>query len=431
MSGEQPIRVLLIEDNPGDARLIQEGLKEAERTSLERVRFDLQWTSRLSHAEALLHKDQSLALGVILLDLTLPDSSGMETFDRVRAAAPQAPIVVISGMVDDRLASQAVRQGAQDYLVKGDVDGALIGRSVRYAMARRQAELDREQIIREQAARSDAEALARENERLYRAAEEAVRIRDEFLSVAAHELKTPLTSLRGMAQLALRRYQREGTLDPRRTQEALQVIEQQSGKLARLVSQLLDVSRIEAGRLSIEPELTDMGSLAESAAAMVRNTARNHTIVVDAPAEEQIWAMVDPLRMEQVLTNLIDNAIKFSPDGGLITVEVRRPGAGEILLAVQDRGVGIPEASRQGLFERFYQAHAFRSPNGDSTMAGLGLGLYISRQIVELHGGRIDARFPKEGGTRIEVSIPHRLSDRAADGDAPVGSEQPSPSVAK
>ncbi|HEV2126248.1 MAG TPA: HAMP domain-containing sensor histidine kinase, partial [Chloroflexota bacterium] len=254
-----------------------------------------------------------------------------------------------------------------------------------------------------------------------------VRVRDEFLSVAAHELKTPLTSLRGIAQLALRRYQREEVPDPRRTRESLQIIEQQSGKLARLVSQLLDVSRIEAGRLTIEPELTDIVSLAKSAVAMVRTTITHHTIEVKGPVEEQIWALVDPLRIEQVLTNLIDNAIKFSPAGGSITVEVRQPADGAVVLSVQDRGVGIPEASRKGLFERFYQAHPFRTPGADPTMAGLGLGLYISRQIVDLHGGHIEAEFPREGGTRIVVTLPNDVSDRAPSGDVGARAERPPP----
>ena len=115
MTGEQAIRVLLVEDNPGDARLIREGLEDAERTSPDQVRFDLLLATRLSDAVEVLQHER---LSVILLDLTLPDSSGIETFDRVRAVAPQVPIVVISGLTDDRLASQAVRQGAQDYLVK-------------------------------------------------------------------------------------------------------------------------------------------------------------------------------------------------------------------------------------------------------------------------------------------------------------------------
>jgi signal transduction histidine kinase len=112
--------------------------------------------------------------------------------------------------------------------------------------------------------------------------------------------------------------------------------------------------------------------------------------------------MLDPLRIEQVLTNLLDNAIKYSPDGGQIHISLSRE-ADNVRLSVRDHGVGVPVEHRGHIFDRFYQAHA----GGPLTsMAGMGLGLYISRQIVELHGGSIDAEFPDDGGTRLVVSLP-------------------------
>src|SRR5262245_24953867 len=199
-----------------------------------------------------------------------------------------------------------------------------------------------------------------------RRAEEA---RDEFLSVAAHELKTPLTSLKGFVQVLLRQAEKGEASDPARLTRSLRTIDEQSQKLARLVSQLLDLSRIDAGRLGLESRATELVRLVEDAIAAARTRTARHTLSLSAPAS--LVAPVDPLRLEQVLTNLLENAIKFSPKGGAVEVSVWREGR-EARIAVADRGVGIPPDQRGRLFDRFFQA------TGGDRMGGMGLGLYIS-----------------------------------------------------
>ncbi len=240
-------------------------------------------------------------------------------------------------------------------------------------------------------------ALALDNARLYDQAQAAVRLRDEFLSIAAHELKTPLTSLRGFAQLLLRQTESGSSLDPVRVQRAVTVIDAQSEKLALLVTQLLDVTRLESGRLSLDRTTVDLAQLARSAVETARPGAPRHDVKLEAP--ESLAALLDPLRVEQVLVNLIDNAIKYSPDGGSIDVEVWAPTAGEVTIAVSDEGIGIEPEHRDHIFERFYRA-------GDGVISGMGLGLYITRQIVEMHGGTISAEFPASGGSRFVVRLP-------------------------
>jgi excisionase family DNA binding protein len=229
-------------------------------------------------------------------------------------------------------------------------------------------------------------------------AEAALRVRDEFLSIAAHELKTPLTGLAGHAHLVLRQLKRDGQIEPERVAQALEAITNQTDKLSRLLNQLLDVSRLESGKLSVEPQPTDLTNLIEQAVATARASSDRHLITVVAP--DALIAYVDPLRLDQILTNLLDNAIKFSPDGGPIDVALTQLGEAVAELAVRDRGLGIPPEKREQIFERFYQAHR----NGHKS--GLGLGLYVSRQIVELHGGEIDVEFPPDGGARFVVRLP-------------------------
>ena len=250
--------------------------------------------------------------------------------------------------------------------------------------------------------------LAIDNSRLYREATAAVSIRDEFLSVAAHELKTPMTSLRGYAQLLVREFDRGQANNPERARRAAQTIQVQSDKLARLVGQLLDVSRLQSGKLSIERRRTDVSELLREVVDAARNQLKDHTL--DAQFPDELWGSIDPLRFEQVITNLIDNAIKYSPDGGQIDLSLScEPATQVMLVRVRDHGVGVPPEHRAHIFDRFYQAHA----GGPLTsMAGMGLGLYISRQIVELHDGTIEAEFPEDGGTRFVISLP--LADPVA-----------------
>jgi len=249
---------------------------------------------------------------------------------------------------------------------------------------RKQAELERERLLEaERRARAQAEA--------------ALRLRDEFLAVAAHELKTPLTSLRGQAELTIRRIERRGVADPEQVRRALEVIRLQVGRLSNLVVRLLDISRLEGGELELERQTVDLVPLVRSVVETMQAETRRHALTLRAPAT--LTAMVDPQRLQEVLYNLIDNAIRYSPRGGPVEVELAEAGPGRVRIAVRDYGMGVAPEKRAQLFTRYFQAAA-------RPVGGLGLGLYISRRIVELHGGRIWAEFPEDGGSRFVVELP-------------------------
>jgi signal transduction histidine kinase len=249
-------------------------------------------------------------------------------------------------------------------------------------------------------------ALAIDNARLYREARRAVQVRDEFLSVAAHELKTPVTTLLGFAQLLIGQLNQKGVLDERMVGQAVRAVERGSNRMSRLVSQILDISRLDGGRLVLDYQDTDLAALVRGIATAMQTTTNRHMLVVRTP--ECVPATVDSLRLEQVVTNLLDNAIKYSPAGGQIVVEFEQPSPELARLCVADHGIGIEPERRQHIFERFYQAR-----EGDHA-SGMGLGLYISRQIVELHGGAIRPEFPPEGGARFFVDLPTGLANGVA-----------------
>jgi excisionase family DNA binding protein len=266
-----------------------------------------------------------------------------------------------------------------------------------YAALGTEGERARAVAVLQQKAESLETALAAERA-ARAAAEDALRLRDEFLQIAAHELRTPVTSLRGYAQLLLRRLEGGATLDPERLTSALQLIVGQGTKLTRLVSQLLDVARYEAGKLAIESAPTDLAAVVTQAVDAARGWSDRHTLSLETC--DRLVADVDALRLEQVLANLLDNAVKYSPAGGPIQVTLRSADPASAEIAVRDGGLGLPTELLGRIFERFYQAHH------DAHLSGMGLGLHISRQIVELHGGEIWAESPPGGGARFVLRVP-------------------------
>lgn len=248
-------------------------------------------------------------------------------------------------------------------------------------------------------------AIALDNAQLYKTAQQAVKERDAFLSVASHELKTPLTALHGFVQLLARRLNKQGSIAPDQLRHALVRLDQQTNKLKRLISQLLDISRLEARGLTLELQNVDLIELANRTTELMQALTQRHTIRINAAGE--ILMLADADRLEQVLMNLLDNAIKYSPNGGQIDVEISTQVANIVRICVRDFGVGIPKDRRDHIFERFYQAH------GDGYLGGLGLGLYVCGEIVGLHGGTIAVEFPNDGGTQFVIDLPHRTLELA------------------
>ena len=249
----------------------------------------------------------------------------------------------------------------------------------------------------------------------------AQRIKDDFLSIVSHELRTPLTSIQGYSQLL------EGRLRVERDGESkemahLRVIRSQVGRMRRLVDDLLDVSRIDRrGGVSIETTDFDLADEVRDAVARVRREHRDREIEVRAP--DGLGVHADRDRLDQVMSNLLENAIKYSPDGGPIAVVVEGRG-GEVEVRVADEGLGIPDEHRENVFERFYQADG---EAGRRRFGGLGLGLYISRAIIDAHGGRIwaAANLDAGRGSVFGFRIPRVAMPLTPVGIAPTGEPPP------
>ena len=236
--------------------------------------------------------------------------------------------------------------------------------------------------------------------------EDAIRTRDMFFSVAAHELKTPLTSLLGQAQLLQRRASRDTRLEPR-DQRTLAVVIAQTKRLSALVSALLDVSRLQQGRLMMEPSTFDLRELVWRAVEELQPTLERHTLRVE---EERAPLPVqgDALRIEQVLHNLIGNAVKYSPGGDLVVIRVARV-EGSARVSVTDSGIGIPAEAIPNLFTQFY-----RAPNAEREhIGGMGIGLYVVREIMARHQGWIAVESREHHGSTFEIGLPLCEDERA------------------
>jgi signal transduction histidine kinase len=268
--------------------------------------------------------------------------------------------------------------------------------------------VERERAVRDEAERARAEA------------ETALRVRDEFLSAATHELRTPMTALLGAAQLARRLLARQGTLTPEQTERTLHVVERQARRSARLVEHLVFISLLDTGALQLLRERVDLAQVVREAVERARGAVDQHELVwqggqggqggqAGQGEQRPVMAEVDAPRIQQLVANLLDNAVRFSPEGTPVEIDVVEQmgvdgrGSRAVRIAVRDHGVGIPPDQRPYVFDRHHQAHAGQQAGYRS---GLGLGLYVSRTIAELHGGTIELQAPDDGGTRVVVTLP-------------------------
>ncbi len=377
---EETVTILMVDDQP--AKLLS---YEAMLSGLGVTLISA--TSGRRALEVLLKQE----IAVVLMDVSMPELDGFELAALIRQHPryQRTAIIFISGvhLTDaDRIRGYAL--GAVDYLevpVIPEILRAKVGVFVDlYQKTRQLEDLNR-----------DLESRVAERTAALQA---ALAIRDEFLAVAAHELKTPITSLRINAQLIQRRQQREAVNLPAWLGERVSMIERQADRLTWLIEQVLDITRLDQQKMPIDCVPTDIVALARSLVTLMQARTTRHTITL--AGEESVMAEIDPSRIEQVLSNLLDNAIKYSPDGGEVLVTIQTNDDNQVVITVRDHGMGISPDKRAAIFERFYQAHA------EDHRSGLGLGLYICAQIVALHDGSITVDFPDDGGTQFVVTLP-------------------------
>jgi two-component system sensor histidine kinase/response regulator len=370
------LNLLLVEDSPSDARVIEayviEGLLGTVTVEREKT---------LESAMARLSKGD---IDATLLDLGLPDSSGLDTFRRISRTAPRTPVIIVSGLDDTHLAQEAVTLGAQDYVVKDGVTPKDLARAVTYAIARQRVLDD-----------------------LERGRHAQLEAKDRFLSHVSHELRTPLAAVYAFVSLVA-----DETVGPLESEQrdCLAVATRNIQQLTRMIDDLLNVGRVAANGVAFRAERVCVSELVDQCVFAFRPRAREKGIEVSIETTALPDAWCDSGRTAQVLNNLLDNALKFTPAGGSIVVRQCRL-SNAIQVTVEDSGRGVRPGNHDRIFEQFFQEE---DDDDRGSRAGLGLGLFICRELVEGQGGRIWVENrPLTLGSSFTFTLPARATRTA------------------
>lgn len=369
------MRILLVEDSRTSVRMVEGLLAEQEEQA--RFHFELTVAGTLSDAKNYFAQEK---FDLVLLDLTLPDSFGLKTVEEVVKAAPYAPIIVLTSTSDEDLGLSALKKGAQDFLVKDETYRKVLVRSIRYAYQRNLAE----QEIRE------AKELA----------EFATNSKSSFIANLSHELRTPLNAIIGFSEMMQSGI--HGELGEKYSGYAKDI--NCSGRyLLGLIGTVLDMSKIEARKIDIQEEQVNLDILLNEILSdlQFKEAADGSRVKLDG-IKGLPSIRGDEVKIRQIITNLVSNAVKYSPEGGDVCVAAALLPEGDLILKVSDNGIGIPEDQLGEVLKPFGRTEVSKINN----IEGTGLGLSLTKGLVEAHGGNLKLESILGEGTTVTVTMP-------------------------
>ncbi|MFC1667489.1 ATP-binding protein [Candidatus Omnitrophota bacterium] len=380
---KEKIRVLLVEDNPTDALIVR---KKLERDGT----FDYEIMHVVSGESAISTLEKEL-YHIALLDYNLPKKSGLETLREIKARDIKIPVVMITGQDDEVMAAQLIKEGAFDYLAKRESYEDSVPLMIRKTIAEFRSVLERERLQREIASKKDE--LEKANEQLQR----LDRMKSDFVANVVHEIRTPLTVIKGNLDNIDKGF--AGEVQPKQ-KEILSNLFRTVDRLKRLVSDLLDLSKIESGKMQLNKEDLDIVELAEDVMKGFDKLATDKNIEMKREfLKSAVTINADRDKLTQVFVNLIGNAVKFT-DKGSITVRIIEL-QDEVQAEIQDSGSGMDKEKIDKIFDKFVRILAEKKE-------GTGLGLPIAKDIIELHKGRIRVKSAFDKGSTFIFNIPKK-----------------------
>ena len=356
--GNWPVyRVLLVEDNKWDAELTQQLLSEAGHSG-----FHMEWSQRLADGLARLAQGD---IDLVLLDLSLPDSRGIATVAKLRTEAPQLPLIVLTGLEDESTGTEAIKLGAEDYLVKGRFDGQLLVRSMRYAIERHRFQQERRAALE----------WKKELDHL----REVDRLRTLFLS-------NPSTRI-GSTELNATTLEQEEQI--KGTEE----------RLTDVIDQLLGIVQVQDGTATLRRESTDLNQMVHELVESSQAEADARRVALEAYTDGVLFANIDALRIIQVIRAVLDNALRYTSPGGRVLVETETKDDNAIV-RVRDTGSGMSAEE----LDKVFRSTVEREPH---SVVPRGLSMFLAKQLVELHGGQIWAQSDGPGhGSTFAFRLP-------------------------
>lgn len=351
------IKVLLIEDNPGDVRLIWEILSEIRNSPFY-----------LNVADTLLKGLQEIEKSkpdIILLDLTLPDSNGIYTLNRVRDKAKDIPIVIITGFDDELTAIQSLKEGAQDYLVKGRTDADLLKRALIYAI---------------------------ERNRLLQEIERKDKIRKDFITMVLHEILIPVSIIK----TAMFMCDKKENISGEEAKKIMEIVISNTSKIFNFLDDLINVAELESGKFSILKKQVNLNEVLEKTVKDIYPIALEKSIkIVNEIKDVKYNVMIDPVRFSQTITILLLNAIKYSDEHKEVRIGIKDE-KDKYIIYIKDEGYGISDKEVEEIFNKY-----FSSPEETEKSKKIGLGLMIAKNIISAHGGKIyvESEGEKKGST--------------------------------
>ena len=377
------LKILLIEDNLAEARLLQEFIKLTKSQN-----FGLVHVQRLQDG---INQLNSQKYDVILLDLTLPDSQGLSSIPQLLQQNPSNPIIVLTNTNDEELGIEAVRQGAQDYLVKRHVNPDTLVRSVRYAVERKQflEELNQiNQTLETQVEEKTTELLK---------SQEINQLKSEFMAMLSHDIRNPLNTILLAAGL-IEKYQKELTNNSQI--DYVQLIRSAIKNVSHLVDEASLIGKSDSGQLPYQPHILNLENLCSELVKQSQLPAQEQQLNLIFTSSEHCFEFLgDETLLKHIISNLLNNAIKYSIPGGTVLFELIKQEK-SVILRFQDQGIGMSEKDQKKLFQPFHRGENV------GIIPGSGLGLTIVQQCVIAHRGEITVNSQVGVGSTFTVTLP-------------------------
>ncbi len=411
---EETLKILVVDDDEVDRMAVRRALTKAG------VQMEL---SEVDNGKDAFSALSTTAYHCVFLDYRLPEEDGLALIQQLRSSEIKVPLVVLTGQGDEQTTVQLLKAGATDYLSKSRISPETLAQVLRSAIRIYQAEM--QVALANQQLRESHEQLTRKNQELERQKQqiqmqnfklsEASLLKSHFLATMSHELRTPMNAIIGFSQILLR--PKFGQL----THQQADMIERilNNGKhLLMLLNEVLDFSKLEAGRLDFKAEIFDVSKVINLAVSEMRSLAdaKNLSLLVQTDLQNPL-VFNDPVRVKQILINLLSNAIKFT-DSGEIWVEMKELPANRLAIVVRDTGIGIASRDFKRIFEAFRQV--------DQTITrkypGTGLGLAIVDSLVRMMGGKIFLESKLGIGSMFKIELPRQITSTTVATDPPVSS---------